>query len=709
MSPEEILEQIKEKDYLPQTSDELIAHFGIEEMNVPLFLKHLSQLEEKGSLMVTKKGKYILPEHRGLIAGTLDANVKGFAFFKKNGSRNDVFIPNKDLNGALDKDTVLISLVPSTSGKNREGKVEKILKRGTKGFVGVLSYFRNQLIIEPENRRIFGRYSVDNPEKGLQKGDKLFVAITEYAGNRKMGRVKLMTKLEKNDENVETIIQTILLKHGLEDVFPNEVIGESEKIPQSVTEALKDGRRDLRDLRMVTIDGEDAKDFDDAVSIEKLANGNYKLGVHIADVSHYVHEGTAIDKEAFNRATSIYFPGSVIPMLPFALSNGICSLNAGVDRMAMTAMMEIDGKGKVVNYEIFPSLIKVDERMTYTNVAKILTGEDEGIVATYEHLVGFFNEMSDLSDILGKKREKRGALFFDLPELKVNVDENRKPVSLAIRSRNKAESIIEEFMLVANETVAEHLYWLEFPCVYRIHEGPPLDGITHFNEVMKPFDIKIVVGGSGEVHPKTYQDIIEKIQSHPMKDMIMSLLLRSMSHARYDVEPLGHFGLSVTYYCHFTSPIRRYPDLAVHRSLKAAFQEAGMNVRKKLMSKDIAVAAQASERELIAESIEREVTTIKVVEYMKPFVSEVFKARVSGMIHSGIFVQLENLAEGFIPFATLKGYHIYSETEMVVRDGGNQVAFKIGDPLKVKLVAAEIALGHLDFIIEDEEDDENSR
>ena len=709
MGIDEILEKIRDKDYLPQNAEELMKIFSVEEFNVPLFIKNLSEFEEKGLIMATKKGKYILPEKRGYFAGVLTANVKGFAFFKKDGSKEEFFIPNKDLNGALDKDRVLVSLIPNTKGKNREGKVEKILKRGTQGFVGILTFFRNQLIIEPEDRKIFGRYTIDNPEKGLKKGDRVFVAITEYGKQKKMGKVKLMTKLETGGESVEAIIENILLRNGLAEEFPESVLAESNAIPETVTETVEVGRRDLRSLRMVTIDGEDAKDFDDAVSIEVLDNGNYKLGVHIADVSHYVKEGSHIDKEAFKRGTSIYFPGRVLPMLPIPLSNGICSLNAGVDRMAMTAMMEIDSKGKVVNYEIFPSIIKVEERMTYTDVAKILKGEDEAILKRYEHLVGFFNEMSFLSDILGKKRERRGSLFFDLPELKVNVDENAKPVSLAIRSRNKAESIIEEFMLAANETVAEHLYWLEFPCVYRIHECPPLDGITHFNEVMRPFDIKIVVGGSGEIHPKTYQDIIEKIENHPMKDMIMNLLLRSMSHARYDVEPLGHFGLSVTYYCHFTSPIRRYPDLAVHRSLKASSQEAGINVKKKLMSRDIAVASEASQRELVAESVEREITTVKVVEYMKPFVGESFTARVSGMIHSGIFVQLENLAEGFIPFDTLKGYHIYSETEMVVRDGCNQVAFKIGNPLRVKLVAANIGLGHLDFIIEDDNDDENSR
>ena len=708
MGIDEILEKIKDKDYAPQTAEKLIKIFGIEEFNIPLFMKNLAELEEKGLIMLTKKSKYITLEKRGYFSGVLTANVKGFAFFKKDGAKDEYFIPNKDLKGALDKDRVLVSLISNAKGKNREAKVEKILKRGTKGFVGILTYFRNQLIIEPEDRRIFGRYTIENPEKGMQKGERIFVAITEYGQQKRMGKVKLMTKLETSGESVEAIIENILLRNGLAEEFPEAVLAESNKIPQTVTESLEEGRRDLRALQMVTIDGEDAKDFDDAVSIELLDNGNYKLGVHITDVSHYVKESSHIDKEAFKRGTSIYFPGRVLPMLPVALSNGICSLNAGVDRMAMTAMMEINNKGKVVNYEIFPSLIKVEERMTYTNVAKILRGEDEEILKRYEHLIGFFNEMSVLADILGKKREKRGSLFFDLPELKVNVDENAKPISLSICKRNKAESIIEEFMLAANETVAEHLYWLEFPCVYRIHESPPLDGITHFNEVMGPFDIKIVVGGSGEIHPKIYQEIIKKIQNHPMKNMIMNLLLRSMSHARYDVEPLGHFGLSVTYYCHFTSPIRRYPDLAVHRSLKASFQGAGMSIKKKLMARDIVVAAEASEWELVAESVERKITTVKVVEYMKLFVGESFNSRVSGMIRSGIFVQLENLAEGFIPFATLNGYHVFSETEMVVRDGGNQVSFKIGDSVRVKLVAANIGLGHLDFIIEDDNNDENS-
>jgi ribonuclease R len=368
--------------------------------------------------------------------------------------------------------------------------------------------------------------------------------------------------------------------------------------------------------------------------------------------------------------------------------------------------MDIDKQGKVINYEIFPSVIKSNKRMTYTKVARILKRRKEPELVTdldeYKNLFSWFDLMAELSEILTRMRAARGAVFFDFPELKIYVDENGKAVELAKRVRNQAESLIEEFMLIANETVAEHLYWLTAPCIYRVHEEPPFEGINNFNTVAEPYGLKLRIDKNGKIYPKQYQEIIDKLEGHPMKEMMMNLLLRSMSHARYDIKALGHFGLSVIYYCHFTSPIRRYPDLEVHRILKSYMKEKlpDDNEKAKLNITSYKSAVQSSEKEIIAESAEREVDKIKSVEYMKAFVGDVFAGKVSGMIGSGLFIQLDNLTEGFLPYASLDGYHTFFDKEMVVRDSGNKVKFRIGDSIRVKLVKADILTGRLDFNIE---------
>lgn len=706
MDREYILEKINSRDYQPLTEEAMAEAWGLLDIDKMILGSILEDLVKDGLIYRSKKEKYISMREKGFLTGTLSTNEKGFGFFKDLETREEYFIPHKSLKDAQDRDRVLVSVLSRTSGKNREARVEKVLERGTKSFIGEISVVRGKIQAVPIDPRQFGTYHYQGIK--ARKGDRVFCEILEYPEDHKWGLAEGVS-LVGNLDDADMAIEQVIIKYGLAKDFPGSVLKAADKIPQEVSESELGGiRRDLRELLMVTIDGEDARDFDDAVSLERTAEG-YRLGVHIADVSHYVSEGGTIDKEAWNRATSVYFPDRVLPMLPIALSNGICSLNHGVDRMAMTAMMNFDLQGKLTGYELHPSVIRVNKRMTYTNVSRILRRKEDPSVEAdlweYDALYEWFDLMAELADILTRKRARRGAIFFDFPELKIRVDEKGKPVELTKRVRNQAESIIEEFMLAANETVAEHLFWLEAPCIYRVHEEPPYEGVSTFNTMAAPYGFQLKADMDGKVHPRQYQDVLDKLEGHPVKELMETLLLRSMSHARYDIKALGHFGLSATYYCHFTSPIRRYPDLEVHRILKRYFMEnlpeekekAAMNYRA------FQAAEQSSEQEIAAESAERDVDKIKSVEYMKQFVGEAFEARISGMINSGLFVELDNLTEGFLPFFSLNGYHTFSPQEMVVRDAANQVRFRFGDRLRVRLVKADVLLGHLDFELEEGE------
>lgn len=703
MDKEYILEKINTKDYKPMNLDEMAESWGLPAEDKPILENLVKELLSDGLLYSTKKGRFISIKEKGLMLGTISTNEKGFGFFQEKSTKAEFFIPNRSLKDAQNNDMVLARLVAKTGGKNKEAKVERIISRGTKSFIGEAVYYKGKVTIIPIDKKVFGKFRTE--DSNLKKGDRVFSKILKYPDNNNFGIIEVVGLATDLDE-ADIAIEEVMIKYSLPKQFPEEVLKAASNAAHEVTDEEIKSRRDLRDLLVVTIDGEDARDFDDAISIERKGKG-YTLGVHIADVSHYVQSGDTIDKEAFNRATSVYFPDRVLPMLPEELSNDICSLRPEIDRLAMTAMMDIDQHGKVINYEIFPSVIKSKKRMTYTKVAKILKRREEPDLISdleeYKDLFSWFDLMAELSEILTKMRAARGAVFFDFPELKIFVDEKGKAVELAKRVRNQAESLIEEFMLIANETVAEHLYWLTAPCIYRVHEEPPFEGINNFNTVAEPYGLKLKLDSNGKIYPKQYQEIIDKLEGHQMKEMMMNLLLRSMSHARYDIKALGHFGLSVTYYCHFTSPIRRYPDLEVHRILKRYMKEKlpDENEKTRLNIKSYKSAVQSSEREIIAESAEREVDKIKSVEYMKAFVGDVFNGKVSGMIGSGLFIQLDNLTEGFLPYASLDGYHTFYDKEMVVRDSGNKVKFRIGDPIKVKLVKADILSGHLDFNLEE--------
>lgn len=699
-----LLDRINTPEYHGMTIDELMVEWGIETEDKPLLLEILTGLVRDGLLFLSKKRRYISMREKGYLIGTLSTHERGFAFFREQGTKEEYFIPNKSLGDAQNRDTVLLRPLKGKApvGNRKEGVVEKVLKRGTHTFVGKIGKTKGTWVVQPIDDKVFGGFFYEG--FGVAQGDLVLCKILEYPNGRQFGKAIGVSPAGVLKDSDIAILE-IMARYGIPEEFPKSVLEAAKQVPTEVLEDEARGRKDLRDLLMVTIDGEDARDFDDAVSVERIEDG-YRLGVHIADVSHYVPEGSIIDKEAFERATSVYFPDRVLPMLPLELSNNICSLNQGVNRMAMTAMMDIDSKGKVLRYELYPSLIQVHRRMTYTNVAKILRRLEEpehmAELTEYVELFPWFDEMSVLANILTNRRMERGAVFFDFPELKIRVDQIGKPVELTKRIRNQAETIIEEFMLLANETVAEHLYWLEAPCVYRVHEEPPKEGVLNFNTAAAPYGFRLIPDGEGSVHPKQYQELVQKLEGHPMKEMLSSLMLRSMSHARYDTKAIGHFGLSCIYYCHFTSPIRRYPDLEVHRILKRYFRTGLPESKEKaeINHQAYRVATQSSEREILAESAERDVDKIKSVEYMSAFVGEVFQGRISGMIGSGIFVQLENLTEGFLPFHILNGYYTFHEKELVARDGSGKVAYRMGDSIRVRLVKAEILTGHLDFDLE---------
>lgn len=701
-----ILAKINEKGYTPMTMGEMAQAWEIPREERFILDELLEELVQEGQIFLTKKQRYLSMAEKGLIAGRISRNAKGFAFFRDAATGEEYFIPPKGLKDATDRDIVLVRPMKHTKnsmGKSLEAQVEKIIRRGTVTFVGEVSYLRGQRILIPKDRKVPGRYAYQGEPQDA--GELIYAKILRYPIGKSLGVAQAIRPVREMDE-AELAMEEIIARYGLATAFPEAALSEADAVPQKVTEEDSQGRRDLRDLYLVTIDGEDARDFDDAVSLE-VQGDVFHLGVHIADVSHYVREGSPLDHEALNRTTSVYFPDRVLPMLPLPLSNGICSLNEGEDRCAMTCMMDFNKKGELLSYEIFPSLIHSRRRMTYSTVAAILKRREEpekmAEIMKYVDRFSWYEAMAELSNILMKRREKRGAVFFDFPEMKIITDEQGHPVRLDKRMRNQAESLIEEFMLAANETVAEHLYWLHAPCIYRVHEEPPYEGVETFNAIGAPYGLKLRTDADGKVHPRQYQEVIGKIKGSLMEDMLLSQLLRSMSHARYDIEALGHFGLSAIYYCHFTSPIRRYPDLVVHRMLKRYGEQKhpGEQELVQIRYKAYRAAVQSSQREIDAESAEREADKVKATEYMAQFLGESFSGKISGIIGNGLFVQLENLAEGFLPFSSMEGYYTFYEKELLVRDGGGQVRFRIGDGIRVRLVKAEILTGRLDFIIEE--------
>jgi ribonuclease R len=653
------------------------------------------------------------------ITGTFRANSKGFGFVELEVAdgeekKEDIFIPSKSVNGALNGDTVQIMIYKQKEGtKKAEGKIVKVVKHEKETVVGIFQKSRNFGFVVPDDKA-FGTDVFISKTKcmGAKNNDKVIVYITKYPEKGKNAEGEIVEILGNiNQAGVDML--SVIKEFGLDSEFPAQVMQYVKNIPQKIEEEDIKNRRDFRGENIFTIDGEDAKDLDDAIHVEKLENGNYKLDVHIADVSHYVKEDSVLDKEAIIRGTSVYMFDRVIPMLPFELSNGICSLNAGENRFALSCLMEIDEKGKVVSSDVCKSVIKVTERMTYTNVNKIINNEDEKVLKRYEPYINDFKVMEELAYILKNRRIKNGYLNLEIPESKIVLDKDGRCIDVHKYETTFANEIIEQFMLTANETIAEKFYWLEAPFIYRVHEEPDYDKIQETNKFL--FNIGYKIKATKDViKPKAFSDVLDKIKGTEYEKVISTLILRTLKVARYESENKGHFGIASEYYCHFTSPIRRYPDLFIHRVI-SEYIEKGYNLSQdrieELEGKATKYAETSSDCEKTATKAEREAEDIKKAEYMENKIGEEYDGIVSSVTSFGMFVELENTVEGLIRFENMGNeYFIYDETFKKLIAQNSKKTYQIGDKVHIRVIEASKELRKVAFeICEKEEfDDEAS-
>ena len=689
--------------YVPMKIKELAIVLGVKKDQRPQLEQILNELMTEGRIVCSKRGKFSKSEEKK-ITGTFQAHPKGFGFVSVEGEKEDIFIPESETNGAMHMDTVEISVSPAVTGRRREGKVLHVLERGMKQVVCTYQLNKNFGYAVPDNPKFGSDIFIPlERSKGAVNGHKVVVEITQYGKKGKNPEGKVVEILGHiNDPGGD--ILSIVRAYGLPVEFDPKVMTQVEHVAKPVSEADMAGRMDLRDWQMVTIDGEDAKDLDDAVSLT-MDHENYILGVHIADVSNYVQEHSALDTEALKRGTSVYLVDRVIPMLPHALSNGICSLNQGEERLALSCIMTVNPKGEIIDHTITESVICVDRRMTYTNVKKILADHDPEVMAEYEPLVPMFEKMAELAAILRKKRMKRGSIDFDFPETKVILDKNGNPVDIRPYDRNVATKLIEDFMLAANETVAAEYYWRELPFVYRTHEQPDSEKIQKLSTFINNFGYSLHIG-SDEVHPKELQKLLEKIDGTSEEPLISRLTLRSMKQARYTVENTGHFGLAADCYCHFTSPIRRYPDLQIHRiikdSLRGRLGEKRIGHYTQILPE---VAKHASEMERRADEAERETIKLKKVQYMENHIGETFAGVISGVAEYGFFVELENTVEGLVRVTSLTDdfYQYYEETYELVGEATNR-RFKLGQQVRVTVDNCARIMRTIDFTLADSDE-----
>ena len=703
LTKEEIVVYMEHQAVRPLSEEELAEVFAVDTVEALVQLKGLlKELENDGTLVLSRKNRYGRPAQFNLLIGKISRHPKGFGFLmQEDADADDIFIPASELKGAMNGDRVIVRIKREATAKSRaEGEVIRILQRNVQQIVGTFESSRHFGFVVPDDKRFGSDIFIPKEQfNGAKTNMKVLVEITQWPEKNRSAEGKIVQVIGKKDAPGVDIL-SIIMGHDLPQGFPADVLMYAEALPETIAVSEIEKRRDLRDMLMITIDGEDAKDLDDAVSVQKLENGNYLLGVHIADVGHYVKEDSVLDKEALERATSVYLVDRVIPMLPQKLSNGICSLNAGEDRLAMTCMMEINSQGVVVSHDIFESVIHVNYRMTYQNVTKILLNQDEALCGKYHEILSMLQEMAQLQMILEKKRKLRGAIEFYAPESKVILDKKGHPIRIEWREQGVADKIIEEFMLCANETVAEHFFWMEVPFLYRVHEEPKMEDVLDVNKFLQAFGYNIK-GLSNHVHAKAYQNVVEQVAGKPEEMMINTVMLRSMQHARYDVEALGHFGLAAQYYSHFTSPIRRYPDLAIHRMIKELLHNGDRLDEKRvtiLKGKMKHYAEQASVREKIAEEAERESVELKKIEYMKPYVGDVFQAKISGVTNFGIFVQLDNSVEGLAHISTLIDdfYQFQPESYSLIGEHTRKV-YRLGQDIKVRLTRVSVEDRQIDF------------
>ena len=694
-----IYEFICDEFYVPMKLKELAILLQVPKDQRNELKKVLDSLEAEGKVHVSSKGKYSKGEAKRLV-GTFTSHARGFGFVTIEGEAEDIFISEDDMNGAFHNDQVEVVIKATPAGKRKEGKITKVLSHGTTTLVGYFEKSKNFGFVRPDNQRFVKDIFIPlERSKGAVTGHKVVVELTKYGGDNKKPEGKVIEIIgHVNDPGSD--IMSIVKGYDLPTSFPEKVLNQAERVAKDVSIADMAGRMDLRDWQMVTIDGEDAKDLDDAISITRDGN-NYILGVHIADVTNYVQENSALDREAVKRGTSVYLVDRVIPMLPHTLSNGICSLNAGVDRLALSCIMTINEKGVVIDHTIAETVVRIDERMSYTSVKKILEERDADEIERYKQLVPMFELMAELSGILREKRKKRGSIDFDFPETKMVLDENGRPIDIKPYDRNVATKIIEDFMLLANETVAEDYFWQEIPFVYRTHESPDEDKVKKLATFINNFGHSLHISNK-EVRPKEIQKLLAKVEGTAEEALISRLALRSMKQAKYTPENTGHFGLAASYYCHFTSPIRRYPDLQIHRIIKENLRGRMNDDRRAHYDAILTeVAKKSSERERLAEEAERETIKLKKVEYMAQRIGETFEGVISSITKWGVYVELPNTIEGLIHVTNMYDDHynyIEDTYEMVGEHTGR--TYKLGQTVEVRVIGANKLDRTIDFEFE---------
>lgn len=704
----EVFRQYPERKYTAQQITDFLRLHGTTAYN--RVLKALAVLEGEDKIAVNNNNQFKLAPINQTVTGNFRANDRGFGFVRYDEEEPDIFIAKPNTLHAINDDEVEVKIIKPANpwGDNgAEGKITKIIDHGVKQLVGEFMPYSD---VQAQKTGLIGyvhsyeKKLANNPvfikSNGLvpQMGDMVQVEIESYPNDqfpRSMMGIALKTLGNKNAPGVDEM--TIVYQNDVKDEFPPEVLQEAQTIPDKLQPQDWQGRRDNTKQQVVTIDGDDSKDFDDAVTVWKLENGNYHLGVHIADVTHYVKPDSWLDKEAYERGTSTYLVDRVIPMLPFRLSNGICSLNPGEDRCTLTCDMEINADGKVVHHEIYPSVIRSHARLTYNNVNKILAG-DEQLRTKYQELVPMLEEMAQLHDILFNMRHQRGAIDFEETEAQIIVDENGKPLDIKLRERGTSEKMIESFMLAANETVAEHYNKMHVPFLYRVHEQPDGDKVKNFFEIASSFGLS-VPGNANDVTPKMFQAVLEKVAGKPQETVITTMLLRSLQQAKYSPDPLGHFGLAATYYTHFTSPIRRYPDLMVHRMIHSYADEGTeLPIQDKWDEQlpEVAVHTSACERKSI--DVERAVDDLKKAEFMMDKVGQEYDGVINSVMSFGMFVSLENTVEGLVHISNmLDDYYEYHEKELSLVGKSTHKTYTMGDPIKVRLIRADAQQRQVDF------------
>ena len=701
LTRDDILKLMQDKAYRPLLLKELIGLFNVSRKERPVFKEMIGDMLEKGLIVKIRGDRYGLPGKMNLITGVLQGHPDGYGFVKSDlEGEADLFVPKRNMMGAMHNDRVVARIESADRGGRLEGRIIRILERFHSRIVGRFERGKNFGFVIPSDRKIsHDIYISPKLFNKAKDGDVVVAKIITYPQKTRNPEGEIIKVLGRSSTpGIDTGM--IIEEYELPTEFPEDVITEAKALPGEVAESMLKERVDLRTLQTVTIDGERAKDFDDAVSIEKLPDGRFRLWVHIADVSYYVPWGSELDNESYNRGTSVYLPDRVIPMFPERLSNHICSLNPREDRLTLTAEMMFDGNGNRINYKIYESVINSNERMTYTAVKEILEDEDSKIISRYSDLIETFHLMRELCLKLRAKRMGRGSIDFDLPEPEIILDLQSKTINIVRSERNIAHQIIEEFMLAANETIAQHMGNKEIPFIYRVHESPDEDKITEFNEFMEDLGYKFKLNHQ---QPKTFQRLLNKLEGKSEETLINQLLLRSMKQARYSTENIGHFGLASQHYTHFTSPIRRYPDLIVHRLIKEVSKNRRVKEDRRSMldAKLKDIAKHSSERERLSMEAEREVVELKKLEFMQDKIGSEYDGVISGVVAFGFFVELEDiLVEGLVRVTSMyDDFYRFEERQHRLAGDRTDKVYRLGDKVRVRVDKVDMEKRKIDFIL----------